>query len=107
MIEEEQAVEQPVVVHDEPSPEPGDDRRGSRIETPFDQGFVDALKERWPHGTRRWSEAEEVWWLASGNEKAVEELVLEHFDGCRVIHPDGSETLRDQSGDYEQGGLFT
>lgn len=106
MMETERDLEQPVVVHDEPCVVVGDNRRGSRVETPFDQGFVNAIKEKWSHGTRAWDDEEGVWWVAEGHEEAVEELVLEHFGGCRVIHPDGSETLRDQSGDYEQTQLL-
>lgn len=105
-VEEEAALEQPQVVHDEPCLGAGDDRRGTRIDTPYQEAFVEALKERWPHGYRLWDPDEEVWWVEEGNEEAVEELVIEHFGGCRVVHADGSETLRDQSGDYEQTGLF-
>lgn len=108
MIEEEQVVEQPVVVHDEPCPEPlYDEMRGTVVDTPYDAAFVQAVKDRWKHGDRMWDADSETWFVVEGNEHAVEELVLKHFGGCRVVHPDGSETLRDQSGDYEQGGLFT
>lgn len=105
-METERDLEQPQVVHDEPSPERASDQRGTRVDTPFDQAFIDELKDRWPHGWRLWDDASETWWVAAGNEQEVEELVIEHFGGCRVVHPDGSETLRDQSGDYEQAGFF-
>lgn len=105
-METENELEQPQVVHDEPNPEPHSEERGTVVDTPFDQGFIDELKDRWSHGERYWSEAEEVWWIMPGNEETVEELVIEHFGGVRVVHADGSETLRDQSGDYEQTGLF-
>lgn len=106
MIEQEEDLEQPVVVHDEPCPEQAADQRGTRVETPFDQAFVDAIKARWRHGERTWAGGEEVWWVVAGNEEEVEELVIEHFGGCRVVHADGSETLRDRTGDYDQGALF-
>lgn len=97
---------QPHVVHDEPSPEPDDERRGTLMDTPFNRAFVDALKEEWRHGERYWSPTEETWWVVAGNEEACEELVISHFGGARVVYEDGSEKLRDRSGDYEQGGLF-
>lgn len=106
MIDEAEALEQPTVVHDEPCPEPGDDRRGTRVETPYSTAFVETIKNRWSHGTRYWAPDEEVWWIAEGHEEAVEELVIEHFGGCRVVDEDGNEMLRDQSGDYEQKGFF-
>lgn len=105
-MEEGAVIEQPQVVHDEPSPERASDQRGTRVDTPFDQAFIDELKGRWPHGERLWDDESETWFVAAGHEEAVEELVIEHFGGCRVVHPDGSETLRDRSGDYEQTGFF-
>lgn len=97
---------QPHVVHDEPSPEPDDERRGTLMDTPYDSGFVGEIKARWKHGERYWNPDEECWWVVAGHEEACEDLVIEHFGGARVVYEDGSEKLRDRSGDYEQGGLF-
>jgi len=99
-------VEQPTVVHAESCPVFGDDRRGTVLDTPFNRAFVHALKGRWSYGQRYWVPEEEIWWIEAGDEDEVEELVIEHFGGAVVVHEDGSETLRDCTGDYEQGGLF-
>lgn len=106
-MEHAEDLAQPHVVHDEPSPEPDDERRGTRLETPYDSDFVAEIKDGWPHGERLWDPDEEVWWVHAGSEAEVENMVIRHFGGARVVHEDGSEKLRDKSGDYEQGGLFS
>lgn len=106
-MESADELSQPTVVHAEPSPEPGDERRGTILDTPYDSVLVAAIKARWKHGQRYWDPDSETWWIQAGHEEACEDLVIEHFGGARVVYEDGSEKLRDLSGDYEQGGFFT
>lgn len=82
-MESADELSQPTVVHAEPSPETGDERRGTILDTPYDSGFVGELKARWKHGQRYWSPESETWWIEAGHEEACEELVVEHFGGAR------------------------
>lgn len=96
-------LEQPTLVHGEPSPE--DDRTGCVVRTPYKPEFVEELKDTFRHGVRLWN-PDEGWWVEEGHESEVEELIVFHYGHVRVVDEAGNERYRDASGEYAQGGLW-
>lgn len=65
----------------EEAPEWGkEENGGTLLYTPFNEEFVEALKEEIPASKRRWLPDEEAWWVHDDFVDAVETLLLNHFE---------------------------
>lgn len=71
---------------------------GARVETPYDEAFVAALKAQVPASDRVWTEGSKTWWVSSAHRDAVVALVVRCYGETVVVLEDGREEYRDRSG---------
>ncbi len=70
------------------------DKTGAFIKSPYDPGFVYALKRTVPWTSREWEPVSKRWWVAKAFVEDVAELAMEYYD--EVTHEDSDEVRHDE-----------
>jgi hypothetical protein len=70
------------------------DKTGAFIKSPYDPGFVDALKRTVPWTSRGWEPISKRWWVAKAFVEDVAELAMEYYD--EVTYEDSDEVWHDE-----------
>ena len=77
------------------------------LRTPYDEDFVEALKQL-PREARRWDAQAKVWRVDLDHVSHVRDLMLRHWNEIAVVNdPDEGDHILDASGTiHQQFGLF-
>lgn len=82
-------------------------RPGFLVQTPYDEFFVDQLREMVPRRDRWFCRPRKGWWIAKEHLEIVLHLVRDAFGTIIVVDDDGREITHEASGEkLEQGRLL-
>jgi len=72
---------------------------GVIVDTPFNGGFVEDLKDLCEYPDRKWFPKRKVWWISATFESDVVALVVYYYGETMLITDDGDEVYLDETGE--------